>query len=125
LFYAACSGFLESTGGDRSNARAFFDAVTENYAKDRPAIVSPLVAHLELDEEYGHNGVIESVGPYLGTISHARASAALQAVRALVEGLELWSSDIIRHYAGDTITLRPRAYGSRRPAGADMTDEGR
>ena len=114
LFYAACSGFLESTGGDRSNARAFFDAVTENYASDRPAIVSPLIAHLELDEEYGHNGVIESVGPYLGPISHARASAALQAVRALVEGLELWSSDIVRHYSSDTISLRARAYGSRR-----------
>jgi pyrroloquinoline quinone (PQQ) biosynthesis protein C len=125
LFYAACSGFLESTGGDRSNARAFFGAVTENYAKDRPAIVSPLVDHLELDEEYGHNGVIESVGPYLGTITHARASAALQAVRALVEGLELWSSDIARHYASDTITLRARAYGYRRPANGDISDGGR
>ena len=114
LFYAACSGFLESTGGDRSNARAFFSAVTANYAKDRPGIVTPLVDHLELDGDYGHNGVIERLGPHLGIISHSRASAALQAVHTLVEALELWSSDIIRHYTDATGDLRARAYGYRR-----------
>ena len=92
--------------------------------KDRPGIVTPLVDHLELDGDYGHNGVIERLGPHLGIISHSRASAALQAVYTLVEVLELWSSDIIRHYTDDRGDLRARAYGYRRSVHGGSVDGG-
>lgn len=114
LQYAACSAFLESTGGDRSSARAFFDALTRNYAPHRPQIIAPLVAHLDLDEDYGHNGVLEQVAPMLAPITVARAGAALEAARALVELLELWSADIAAHYIDADALPRAKSYGRYR-----------
>jgi len=124
LQYAACSAFLESTGGDRGSARAFFDAITRNYAPNRPQIVAPLVAHLDLDEDYGHNGVLERVAPMLAPITVQRAGAALEAARALVELLELWSADIAAHYTDPDALPRARSYGRyRRPAPVAATFE--
>ena len=116
LQYAACSAFLESTGADRDGARAFFEAISNRYAPHRPQIIAPLVAHLELDEDYGHNGVLERMCPLLGTITVARASAALEAARALVELLELWSDDIATHYSDADALPRQKAYGRYRRA---------
>ena len=99
LQYAACSAFLESTGDDRSGGRAFFAAVAERYTANAPDVIAPLVAHLELDEEYGHNGILERIAPLLGPITAARAGKALEAARTLVELLELWSEEIRLHYA--------------------------
>lgn len=125
LQYAACSAFLESTGGDRSNARAFFEAITKNYAPNRPQIVAPLVAHLELDEDYGHNGVLERVAPMLAPITFVRASAALETARALVELLELWSADIAAHYTDADALPRAKSYGRyRRPMAVTADFEG-
>jgi pyrroloquinoline quinone (PQQ) biosynthesis protein C len=125
LQYAACSAFLESTGGDRSNARAFFDAIAKHYAPTRPQIVAPLVAHLDLDEDYGHNGVLERVAPMLAPITAARASAALEAARALVELLQLWSADIAAHYTDADALPRAKSYGRyRRPLPVTADFEG-
>ncbi|MDP9360097.1 MAG: iron-containing redox enzyme family protein [Acidobacteriota bacterium] len=124
LQYAACSAFLESTGGDRVNARGFFAAITERFAPNRPDIVAPLVAHLELDEDYGHNGILERMCPLLAPISGARASAALEAARMLVETLELWSADIARHYADSDALPRAGPYRRyRRPPLAVSTSD--
>lgn len=114
LEYAVCSGFLESTGEDRAKARQFFDCLVRPAPARRANVVTPLQAHLNLDEDYGHNGVIESVCIHLGEISQERASAALAAGNALVETLELWSTDILRTYqrAGSAPRTPLNAYRS-------------
>ncbi len=99
LQYVACSSFLESTGDDRAGGRAFFAALAERYTANSPHVLAPLVAHLELDEQYGHNGILERMAPLLTPITAARAGTALEAARALVELLELWSEEIGLHYS--------------------------
>jgi len=99
LYYAACSGFLESTGSDREKARQFYQLLTEHYDRQLVGIVEPMAAHVALDEAYGHAGFLEKVCGELGAVPQQRANAALQAVAGLVETLELWATDILRHYA--------------------------
>ncbi|TFW33644.1 hypothetical protein [Massilia horti] len=98
LRYAVCSGFLESTSSDRADARAFFDRVAIRYGGADQACVRPMAEHLALDEEYGHEGVVRRVTRAVGPIERARACSALRDAFALVETLEMWSTDILRHY---------------------------
>lgn len=106
LQYAVCSGFLESTGSDRERARTFFAYVAKNYSPDTNDVVTPLVDHVQLDECYGHNNLMETVVERIGPVPTARASAALQAGALLVETLELWSADIQRSYLQSPFTTR-------------------
>lgn len=112
--YAVCSGFLESTGAERAQARAFYTYLSEHYFPDRTEVIRPLVNHVNLDEAYGHNLLMEEVVARIGRLQTERASAALDAGSMLVETLELWSSDIQRSYdrpvfatRGDTTRYRP------------------
>lgn len=98
LSYAACSGFLESTGEDHERSRSFFALVSSHFDPPDRSIVKPLSDHAALDEEYGHCGMLELIAKSLGPISRARATQALADAYALVESLELWSTDIHRHY---------------------------
>lgn len=106
LQYAVCSGFLESTGDDRLRARDFHDRLAEHYAAEHPGAVKPLVDHVNLDEAYGHNNLMEAIAARLGRIPVERASAALTAGALLVETLELWSTDILRTYDRPDFTPR-------------------
>jgi pyrroloquinoline quinone (PQQ) biosynthesis protein C len=110
LYYAACSGFLESTGEDRAGGREFFERLIRYYCPDNPNIVKPMRAHLDLDEDYGHNGTLSQIYSTLGSVSEERLEGALNAVAELVEVLDLWSSDILKTYAESG----PRASGVRR-----------
>ncbi len=94
LQYAACSGFLESTGEDRVAGRTFFRKLIENYCATKPGIIQPMIDHIDLDEAYGHNGVLADLAPKLGQINGERVNGALRAVRELVETLRLWSTNI-------------------------------
>jgi pyrroloquinoline quinone (PQQ) biosynthesis protein C len=107
LAYAACSGFLESTGADRGTARRFFDVLAENYDLPSAPVVTPLAAHAHLDEDYGHGGFLELVCAEIGAVPESRADAALQAAAGLVETLELWSSDLERHYRHAPVSDAP------------------
>jgi pyrroloquinoline quinone (PQQ) biosynthesis protein C len=98
LAYAACSGFLESTGTDRSNARAFFARVAEHYESPSGNIVQPMVAHVSLDESYAHGLFLEKVCRHLEALPRTRADRALQSAWNLLETLEFWSQDILDHY---------------------------
>lgn len=98
LQYAVCSGFLESTGADRLRARAFYEHLAKNYASDTPGVIQPLVSHVNLDEDYGHNSMLENICQKLGPLPSRRASEALEACSIFVETLELWSTDIMRTY---------------------------
>lgn len=98
LQYAACSGFLESTGADHQRARSFFSVLAKKYDSAGKGIVSPMADHVDLDEQYEHSGFIEKICAELPRLSLRRADAALQAAVGLVETLELWSTDIERHY---------------------------
>jgi hypothetical protein len=117
LHYAVCSGFLESTGGDRLRARDFYARLAESYEADRPGAVKPLLDHVNLDEAYGHNNMMEAITERLVRIPIERASAALTAGALLVETLELWSTDILRTY--DRPDFIPRTGPAQyRPASA-------
>lgn len=107
LAYAACSGFLESTGADRGIARRFFDVLAENYDGPSAPVVTPLAAHAHLDEDYGHGGFLELVCAQIGAVPESRADAALQAAFGLVETLELWSTDMERHYRHASVSDVP------------------
>jgi pyrroloquinoline quinone (PQQ) biosynthesis protein C len=113
LEYAACSGFLESTGEDREKAHRFFAKLTEHYAADKPQAVKPLADHAHLDEAYQHNTVVEDICAQIDRIPVARASAALGAAVLLVETLEMWSSDILRSYDSDELVPRIGLQGHR------------
>lgn len=107
LRYAACSGFLESTGNDRARARTFFERVGASYDAGDGRGVRPMAEHVALDEEYGHEGFVQKVARKLQRIERERARAALQTAYGLVETLEMWSSDILLHYqAADAFPLR-------------------
>jgi hypothetical protein len=106
LQYAVCSGFLESTGSDRERARTFFAYVAKHYSPDTNDVVAPLVGHVQLDESYGHNNMMERIVERIGPVPIARASAALEAGALLVETLELWSTDIQRSYLQSPFTTR-------------------
>ena len=99
LNYAICSGFLESSGGDRNIAKSFLDCLEEHYCQDKPNGIKPLRAHAELDESLGHGSLLEAILKDVGAISHARATEALTAGYAMLEVLEMWSTDIERTYA--------------------------
>lgn len=98
LRYAACSGFLESTGTDRTAARLFFDLVGKCYDGTERRAVRPMMDHVTLDEKYGHGGFVEKVVNEIQEIEWERAHAAIRDAYALVETLEMWSTDILRHY---------------------------
>lgn len=121
LQYAVCSGFLESTGTDRENARAFLDRVKVNYAEDRAGAVHPLVAHVALDEDYGHGGMLESVCEAIGPVASARASVAIDAGLRFVETLELWSTDIARYYRSNALREGVRLYRPYQPASEPLS----
>lgn len=112
LRYAACSGFLESTGADRTAARSFFDHVAERYDTPDRAAVTPMAEHVTLDEDYGHNTMVENAANCFSSISRERAQKALQSAYGLLETLEMWSSDILRHYAAPSSLplTSPRIY---------------
>jgi len=101
LYYAACSGFLESTGDDRDAGREFFGRLIQHYCPGTPEIINPMIAHLNLDEQYRHNGLLTEIFPTLGTVTRERLTGALQAVVQLIEALELWADDILRSYVSD------------------------
>ncbi len=98
ISYAACSAFLESTGGDRTEGMVFYDALTEHYDPEKAGIIRPLVDHAYLDEEYGHNDWLEKVCACLPSLDMDRADKAIQSAETLVETLELWTHDMARHY---------------------------
>lgn len=100
LSYAACSGFLESTGEDHQRAREFFRRLGTHFDSGGGAIVTPLAEHAALDEDYGHCGMLALVVGAGGTVTRGQARRALADAHALVEALELWSTDILRHYDG-------------------------
>lgn len=102
LYYAACSGFLESTGEDRAAGREFFDRLIRHYCPEKPGIVQPMRDHLDLDEDYQHNGMLSQIYPKLGVVTKERLAGAIDAVAELVEQLELWSTDILRSYADES-----------------------
>ncbi|WP_404369743.1 hypothetical protein AB5I39_00055 [Sphingomonas sp. MMS24-J45] len=102
LAYAACSGFLESTGEDHDRAHEFFERLTANFDRAGAPIIGPLAEHSRLDEQYQHCGMLHLVAEAIGPITRARAEAALEAARLLVETLEVWSTDIVRHYARES-----------------------
>lgn len=111
LYYAVCSGFLESTGKDRLAASEFFRQVGRSYdntgSDGGGGAVRPMAAHVALDEEYGHGGFVDKFLAHSGKLDPARAGAALQHGYGLVETLEMWSTDIMRHYqAADALPLR-------------------
>jgi pyrroloquinoline quinone (PQQ) biosynthesis protein C len=106
LQYAVCSGFLESTGTDRIRARTFYASLSEHYSADKTQVIDPLVDHVGLDEEYGHNNLLESIVEILGDVPTKRASEALEAGAMLVETLELWSTDIQRNYDQSVFSTR-------------------
>ena len=111
LAYAACSGFLESTGDDRSRTASFFECLQKHFDRPDRAIVGPMAAHAALDEGYGHSGFLESVAEAVGPVTGAQVDAALQAAYILLETLEAWSTDILRHYASPaSLTQGMRRY---------------
>ncbi|OHX14316.1 hypothetical protein BI347_12985 [Chromobacterium sphagni] len=115
LRYAACSGFLESTGRDREAAHLFFDQIARFYDGDQRAAVQPMADHALLDEDYGHGDFVEKVVRLTGPIPLERALAALRDAYALVETLEMWSDDILKFYqSADAFPLRAlRIYRGR------------
>jgi pyrroloquinoline quinone (PQQ) biosynthesis protein C len=107
LRYAACSGFLESTGRDRQAAHLFFDQVGQFYDGEQRAAVQPMADHVLLDEDYGHGEFVEKVVRLTGPLPVGRALAALQDAYALVETLEMWSDDILKFYqSGNAFPLQ-------------------
>lgn len=123
LYYAACSGFLESTGEDRAAGREFFDRLIKHYCPEKPGIVQPMRDHLDLDEDYEHNGMLSHIYPKLGVVGRERIAGAIDAVAELVEQLELWSTDILRTYAdesgfekGGVRSYRPSHWTAKRQA---------
>ena len=115
LHYAACSGFLESTGEDRAAGRRFFELLITHYCSANPGVVNPMREHLDLDEAYGHSGVLEDMGPELGCLTSERIVGALQSVIELVETLELWATDIFESYEHED-SIRRRKVRLYRPA---------
>lgn len=99
LSYAACSGFLESTGQDHERTRDFFGCVAAYFDSAGAPIVKPLADHAALDECYGHCGMLDLIIETMPSITRAHADQAVADVYALVETLELWSTDMMRHYA--------------------------
>lgn len=98
IAYAACSAFLESTGGDRKNGMLFYDSLTKHYDKEQKGIIKPLVDHAFLDEEYGHNDWLEKVCSCISVLDKERANEALSAAQMLVETLKMWTWDMSIHY---------------------------
>lgn len=115
LEYASCSGFLESTNEDRSVGIGFLERLGQNYAKDRPRAMRPLIEHLKLDEAYQHNTVLEDICSQIDRIPVQRASNAITAAIIAVETMETWSTDILRSYDRPTFVLR-RGLQGHRPA---------
>jgi hypothetical protein len=82
-------------------------------------IVGPLAEHARLDEAYQHCGMLRLVSEAIGPVTRARADAALESARLLVETLEIWSTDILRHYsnkralAGGVRRYRPLEFERR------------
>jgi pyrroloquinoline quinone (PQQ) biosynthesis protein C len=97
LCYATCSGFLESTGADRTKASQFLTQMHSHYSSDGGTI-KPLIDHLKLDGDYEHNGMLERICACIDMLDSARIDTALEQAFLLVELLEQWSDDIIAYY---------------------------
>lgn len=113
LSYSMCSAFLESTGEDRGIVTQFFDTLGKHYDAEKKGILTPLLNHANLDEEYGHNGWLEKICSELPTLDIERANDALQSGKILVETLQIWSNDIERYYSsGRTLNslINPYCY---------------
>jgi len=115
LEYAICSGFLESTGTDRARAKEFIARLATNYAVPSSGSVGPLLDHLNLDEEYGHGDLFEAICDRTPPLTVDRASTVLTAGAALVDMLELWSTDIERTYAANGSVPRRSLHVYRTP----------
>lgn len=124
LQYAVCSGFLESTGTDRERGREFFSHLMKYYSPEKTSAIQPLVEHINLDEAYGHNSLMEAIVDKLGDIPLERASAAINAGSLLVETLEMWSTDIRRNYSASEFKLRinPNQYRVRISTGSQIVN---
>jgi len=121
LYYAVCSGFLESTGTDRAKAREFYERLERHYAPTAPEVIKPMADHTDLDEAYGHGDMLEAISENIVKISYSDASDILQACATFVEVLELWSSDILRTYSQPG--ARPRVdHGLYRMSDVTITD---
>ncbi|QUY48773.1 iron-containing redox enzyme family protein [Serratia plymuthica] len=99
ISYAACSAFLESTGGDRKDGMVFYNALIQYYDPENVGIVQPLIEHAYLDEEYGHNDWLEKVCACISTLEKERADEAINSAATLVETLTLWTHDMKNHYS--------------------------
>ncbi|WBF47134.1 iron-containing redox enzyme family protein [Serratia rubidaea] len=99
ISYAACSAFLESTGGDRKDGMVFYNALIQHYDPENSGIVQPLIEHAYLDEEYGHNDWLEKVCACIPTLDRTRADDAIKSAAMLVETLRLWTHDMQAHYS--------------------------
>lgn len=98
LEYAVCSGFLESTGTDRTRGLTFFDELTKHYGNGCIDVLRPLADHVRLDESYEHDLSFQKICGQLEQLPRERASNALAAGAMLVETLEMWSTDILKSY---------------------------
>jgi pyrroloquinoline quinone (PQQ) biosynthesis protein C len=99
LAYSMCSAFLESTAEDRSIVDKFFDVLNTHYDPTNLGIITPLINHAKLDEEYNHNDWLEKICHELPPLNIERASAALQSGKMLLEILQRWSSEIENYYS--------------------------
>ena len=120
LAYAACSGFLEATGSDQRSARHFYAELSRHYDTPSGAIIGPLAQHAALDEGYRHSGFIERIALEIGPVARARADSAVEAVRGLVETIDLWSTDVERHYRTER-AIPVRGVRRYRPADCGAT----
>lgn len=111
LAYAACSGFLESTGSDHARSRAFFSHLAAHFDNSDASIIKPIADHARLDEGYQHCGFLGLVADAIGPVTRSRAEEAFQSAFLLLETLEVWSTDIQRHYRGvEALTAGLRRY---------------
>jgi pyrroloquinoline quinone (PQQ) biosynthesis protein C len=106
LAYAVCSGFLESTGEDRTKSLEFLARLEKNYCRRTPGAIKPLIDHLKLDEAYQHNSVVENICFNLGeNISAFRAERAVASLLQMVETMKMWSREVARWYGGAQLKL--------------------
>ena len=98
LYYAGCSGLLESTGSSPRTARRFYKILADHYDHDRRGVIDPMLRHVALDEAYQHGDFMAAIFSEAGDIELNRAHGVVQATFGFVETLENWFSDIMMHY---------------------------
>lgn len=98
LAYVACSGLLESTGTDAARGRLFYKTVQENYRHISPSFASPMLKHVDLDEQYAHGSVTDEIFAAVEGIAADRAALILSCLQDFKDTLVLWFDEIIRVY---------------------------